>query len=302
MSEDRRLPDFIPPMLSMPGEPFDSQAHLFEIKWDGTRAMAFIENGAVRLMNRRKFDIGHRYPDLQILAAAPPGTVLDGEIVVFKDGKSDFQLLARRDQARAEFRIRQAAKALPATFVVFDQIYEDFQPIINLTCAQRRERARNTVKMIANPQVIMSEGVVGDGIDYFQKCIDAGLEGVMAKRLDSLYLPDKRTDCWIKIKRQETSPCVVVGYLINDQNQLRSLVIAAEKDGILTHVGQVGSGLTGELCDTLLARLRTIARKEPVVSCSVKGHWVEPQLYCLVRFMERTRDGHFRAPVLVKML
>jgi bifunctional non-homologous end joining protein LigD len=162
MSEDRRLPDFIPPMLSMPGEPFDSQAHLFEIKWDGTRAMAFIENGAVRLMNRRKFDIGHRYPDLQILAAAPPGTVLDGEIVVFKDGKSDFQLLARRDQARAEFRIRQAAKALPATFVVFDQIYEDFQPIINLTCAQRRERARNTVKMIANPQVIMSEGVIGD--------------------------------------------------------------------------------------------------------------------------------------------
>jgi bifunctional non-homologous end joining protein LigD len=124
----------------------------------------------------------------------------------------------------------------------------------------------------------------------------------MSKRLDSLYLPDKRTDCWIKIKRQETSPCVVVGYLINDQNQLRSLVIAAEKDGILTHVGQVGSGLTGELCDTLLARLRTIARKEPVVSCSVKGHWVEPQLYCLVRFMERTRDGHFRAPVLVKML
>jgi ATP-dependent DNA ligase len=67
-------------------------------------------------------------------------------------------------------------------------------------------------------------------------------------------------------------------------------------------VGQVGSGLSGELCDTLLVKLRTIARKEPVVACSVKGHWVEPQLYCLVRFMERTRDGHFRAPVLVKML
>ena len=302
MSEDRRLPDFIPPMLSMPGEPFDSSEHLFEIKWDGTRAMAFIENGVVRLMNRRKFDISNRYPDLQVLAAAPPGTVLDGEIVVFKDGKSDFQLLARRDQARSEFRIRQAAKTLPATFVAFDQLYDRFEPIMELTCEQRRQRARETVKLIGSQQVLMSEGVVGDGIDYFQKCVEAGLEGVMAKRLDSAYLPDRRTDCWMKIKRQETSPCVVVGYLTNDQNQLRSLVIAAEKDGVLHHVGQVGSGLTGDLCDTLLAKLRTIERKEPVVECSVKGHWVEPQLYCLVRFMERTRDGHFRAPVLVKML
>jgi bifunctional non-homologous end joining protein LigD len=289
-------------MLSVAGEPFDSSEHLFEIKWDGTRAMAFIDEGGVRLMNRRQRDISHRYADLQCLSAAPMGTVLDGEIVVLKDGRSDFQLLARREQSRSEFRIRQATRALPATFIAFDQLYDRFEPIMNLTCEQRRQRARQTVAAVASPRVLISEGVVGEGVAYFQKCIDAGLEGVMAKRLDSAYLPDQRTDCWIKIKRQETAPCVVVGYLTNEQNQLRSLVIAAEKEGVLTHVGQVGSGLSGELCDTLLVKLRTIARKEPVVACSVKGHWVEPQLYCLVRFMERTRDGHFRAPVLVKML
>src|SRR5947208_12864175 len=98
MSESRRLPEFIPPMLSVAGEPFDSAGHLFEIKWDGTRAMAFIDEAGVRLMNRRQRDISHRYADLQCLSAAPMGTVLDGEIVVLKDGRSDFQLLARREQ------------------------------------------------------------------------------------------------------------------------------------------------------------------------------------------------------------
>src|SRR6185437_4141136 len=102
------LPATIPPMLAQSGRAFDSEQHLFEIKWDGTRAMAFIDGAGVRLMNRRDRTISDRYPDLiQCLGAAPAGTVLDGEIIVMKAGKPDFQSLQKREQARTPTKIKQ---------------------------------------------------------------------------------------------------------------------------------------------------------------------------------------------------
>jgi len=298
-----RLPDYIEPMLAQPSvEPFDSADYLFEIKWDGTRAMVYIENGGVRLMNRRKRNISDRYPDLQCLSAAPAGTLLDGEIVVIRNGKSDFQALQKREQSRTEFRIRNLAKVLPATFIVFDQLFDRFHPILDRSCIDRREIARQTVAALKSPNVIMSEGVVGEGVSYFQRAMDQDLEGIMAKRIESGYYPGRRTDAWIKIKRQQEVPCVIVGYLTGDRGELRSLVIASQIDGQLCHVGQVGSGLTQALSEQLLARLKMIGCEKPVVQCSVRGHWVEPQVYCLVRCMEKTRDGHLRAPVWVKLL
>src|SRR5690242_19198668 len=98
MVEFRTLPRYIPPMLSRPGKPFDSPCHLFEIKWDGTRAIAYVETDGCRLMNRRERDISERYPEFECLQGAPDGTVLDGEIVVMRDGKSDFHALQHREQ------------------------------------------------------------------------------------------------------------------------------------------------------------------------------------------------------------
>src|SRR4051794_4444788 len=96
------LPDFIPPMLAEYGEPFDSEEYLFEIKWDGTRALAFVDStGTFRLINRRRVDLNGRYPDLSFLGQLPPGTVFDGEIVVLKNGKPEFNSVQSREQARA---------------------------------------------------------------------------------------------------------------------------------------------------------------------------------------------------------
>jgi ATP-dependent DNA ligase len=148
----------------------------------------------------------------------------------------------------------------------------------------------------------MSEGVIGDGTAYFNRAVEQGLEGIVAKRVDSPYLPGRRSEAWMKIKRHEEIPCVVVGYLTDERGQLRSLVIATQVDGTLRHVGQVGSGLTQALCDEILVRLKTLGRAESVVACDVRGRWVEPEIYCQVRYMERTKGGHLRAPVLVKML
>src|SRR5689334_18130003 len=116
------LPPFIEPMLAKSGKPFDSDQHLFEIKWDGTRALAFVDR-EVRLLNRRRIEIGFRYPDLVDLSKLPRGTVLDGEIVVMRDGKPDFAALQSREQTRTPIRIASLAARTPATFVVFDQLY-----------------------------------------------------------------------------------------------------------------------------------------------------------------------------------
>ena len=110
MPSEKKLPSFIPPMLARSGEPFDSEDHLFEIKWDGTRALAFVERGACRLLNRRRLEISERYPELSFLPKLDAGTILDGEIVVLRDGKPDFDLLLSREHAGSSLRsLREVA-------------------------------------------------------------------------------------------------------------------------------------------------------------------------------------------------
>jgi DNA ligase D-like protein (predicted ligase) len=297
------LPAFIPPMLAQPGQPFDSDEFLFEIKWDGTRAMAFVDDKA-RLINRRQRDISDRYADLiAVLKLVPPGTILDGEIIVMKDGKPDFQSLQKREQARSEFKITQSTRSLPATFTVFDQLYCEGNSIMDSPLLERRELARKTVASLASPRVIMSEGIVGGGIEYFEQSQAMDLEGIIAKRLTSRYLPGKRTDDWIKIKRSQTVACAVVGYLVDDLGGLRSLILASDAGGQLQYVGKVGSGIDQALREKLITLLSARRRDKPIVPVPgpVKGHWVEPGLYCTVRCMERTRDGIMRAPAFVEL-
>src|SRR5216683_7608953 len=118
------LPRFVPPMLAKPGVPFDSPEHLFEVKWDGTRALAFVDSRGYRLVNRHRADVTDRYPELGLLNDLPRGIVLDGEVVVLRQGKPDFGLLLSRNQARSPLKIQFLARILPVTYVVFDLLYE----------------------------------------------------------------------------------------------------------------------------------------------------------------------------------
>ncbi len=134
------LPRFVPPMLAKPGVPFDSPEHLFELKWDGTRVLAFVEQGGYRLVNRHRVDVTDRYPELGFLRSLPAGAILDGEVVVLHEGKPSFRLLLSRNQARAPFKIQSLARMLPATYIVFDLLYERFESLLALPLGRRRER------------------------------------------------------------------------------------------------------------------------------------------------------------------
>lgn len=292
----KSLPRLVEPMLAKAARPFDSTRYLFEVKWDGTRAIAYVDRDGYRILNRRDRDIGHRYPELACLAGLPAGTILDGEIVVLRDGKPDFNLLAQREQAQRPLRIQTLSRQIPATYVVFDRLYDHYRPIMKEPLKERRESLRQLLADCPK-QLCMSEGIVGDGLAYFEHACAQGLEGVVAKRLDSPYLPGKRTDAWLKIKRSETVPCVVIGFVPEGKDDFGSLIIASEIEGKLTCVGRVGSGFDGELRKKLNARLWSSLRQTPVVATKEKGLWVEPTIYCFVKCMERTSDGKLRAPV-----
>jgi ATP-dependent DNA ligase len=185
-------------MLAKRGAPFDSSEHLFEIKWDGTRVLAFVDKSGCRLVNRHRANVTERYPELRFLAQLPAGIVLDGEVVVLQDGKPDFGLLLSRNQARASLKIQSLARTFPATYVVFDLLYQRFDSHLALPLWARRQRLEKVVRACANSRLVFSEGIVGPGRAFFEVVCRKGLEGVVAKRLDGRYRPGRRA--WIKIK------------------------------------------------------------------------------------------------------
>jgi DNA ligase D-like protein (predicted ligase) len=289
-------------MLAKPGEPFDSGNHLFEIKWDGTRTLAFIEEGRYRLVNRRRVDMTGRYPEFDFLRQLPAGTVLDGETIVLKDGLPSFHLLQSREQSRSPLKIRALAASLPAVYVVFDLLYQSHQSIMAEPLSVRRDRLSRLVMDCGQAKLVLSQGIVGRGKAFFEEVVQQGLEGVVAKRLASRYLPGKRTDAWIKIKRSDSTFCAIIGFIPSGKDDFQSLILAAETEGSLSCVGKVGTGFDRAMRDRLNRWLWSNLQQKPIVPCRIKGKWVAPGLYCKVRFMERTPGGEFRAPVFAGLV
>ncbi len=297
------LPRVLKPMLAKLSAPFDSPRFLYEIKWDGTRCLFFIEQGKIRLQNRRLNDITYRYPEFWDLPQKIPrdGLIFDGEIVVLKDGKPAFRLLQEREHVVSPVKIKALAERLPATYMVFDLLYLDGQSIMERPLHERRKLLREILP--ESPFVVESRYVLEQGVAFFERVVAQGFEGVMAKELESPYLPGKRVDFWLKFKPRGRRKCVVVGYLLRPDGTLKSLLIAEPTEKGLVFRGRVASGLTAHLADELLSRLKTLEIKERP---SMKGHvkapkgarWVRPEIKCVVSFQEITSHHQFRAPVL----
>jgi bifunctional non-homologous end joining protein LigD len=295
------LPAFITPMLAKPGAPFDADDYLFEIKWDGTRTLAFVDQSGYRLVNRRRLEMTDRYPEFAFLTQLPPGTVLDGEMVVLRDGKPDFALLQSREHSRSPFKVGMLGRCTPATYVVFDLLYESFKSLMAQPLKTRRQRLARLVKRCDSPRLVLSEGMVKRGKAFFEAAVRQNLEGAVAKRLTSPYLPGKRTDAWIKIKRGATIHCAIIGFIPTGSDDFRSLILANEVDGELRCVGKVGSGIGIAERAALNKLLWSRLQPRPLVPCKIRGKWVAPGLYCKISYLERTPSGDFRAPVFLEL-
>jgi DNA ligase D-like protein (predicted ligase) len=281
------------PMLAAQAEPFDSDEHLFEVKWNGVRTLAAVEGGRRRAWGRELSDYASRYPELEMLRGLPDGALLDGELVVLRDGRAELDELMRRHHLVSPRKIQEASHFLPATYIVFDLLYAGGRSLLGRPLDERRRRLEELLAAQHDPRLVFSAGVVGGGQAFFRQVVEQGHEGAMAKHLKSRYLPGRRGQAWRKIKPFQSIPCVVLGYTPSRQG-FRSLLVGAVWGRKLQYVAELTSGFTQEAKRQLAPRLPSLVRSQPAVACSKRACWVEPEIYCEVRFLERTARGRLR--------
>lgn len=211
------LPQNLHPMMAKKASaPFDSAQHLFELKWDGIRCLARVEENQIRLRSRRGMEITSHFPELACLAHLPTGTVLDGELVVLHQGKPSLRHVLRRAllQKNHQFQLHSALSS-PVSYMVFDLLYLKGKPVLALPLSQRREALQRLFQQFPMPGVLLTEVVREHGRKLFEQVESMELEGVMAKRLDGTYLPGKRSALWLKIKTHFAADKFLASSLVN---------------------------------------------------------------------------------------
>jgi len=289
------------PMLAVRSEPFDSGEYLFEVKWNGIRALAGRDSSSWRLWGRDLADYRPRYPELQFLHRLPPGTVVDGELVLLRDGLPDLDTLLARHQRSQPGAVQHLSHTHPVSYVVFDALFDRGRCLFGEPLYKRRAVLTDLVLALEEPQLVFSEGLVCVGSVFFERAVEQGQEGVMAKHLASRYTPGRRSASWRKIKPERSLPCVIVGFVPGRQG-FRRLLVASSRDGVLRYVASLHSGFSSRSREQLQALLDSRRCSQPVVSCPYPAVGVEPDLYCLVRFLDRTRHGHLRGASFQRLL
>ncbi|MEM4156246.1 MAG: non-homologous end-joining DNA ligase [Archaeoglobaceae archaeon] len=297
----------IKPMLAVKGRPFSSLEYIFELKWDGSRALAFVdlENERVRIQNRRLIEISFRYPEFELLDFTSENAIFDGEIVVFERNKPSFYSLQKRDHVESKFKASVLAKKIPANYFVFDVLYTESKGwLYKRTLMERKEilsKISSETKRIA-----LVDFVEKSGEEFYEKAIKLGLEGIIGKKKDSYYFPGKRSDLWVKLKKRNTGDFIIVGWLEGEgerSNTFGSLVLALKSGDNYIHVGQVGTGFDSEFLEWFSKKLKEIEIKRQYFPIETQRvvHWCEPRYVCEVEFLEFTADLKLRAPIFLRL-
>jgi bifunctional non-homologous end joining protein LigD len=302
------MPDKIVPMMARTAKlPRDDDRWAFEIKWDGVRAICHSEPGRLRMHSRNLLDITPRYPEVGRLnrALSHHRAVLDGEVVALDaEGRPSFGALQRRMHVASESAVRRLAKDTPVTYVVFDLLWVDGHSLMELPYSERRARLAE-LELGDGERWRVPDYVTGHGAELLEATAQQGLEGVIAKRLDSPYEPGRRSPSWLKIKNVERQEVVIGGWVPGDgkrRDRIGALLIGVyDESGQLRHVGRVGTGFTEAELDRLAEMLRPLEREDsPFAPGGPKiprtAVFVEPKLVAEVEFREWTDAGQLRAP------
>jgi bifunctional non-homologous end joining protein LigD len=278
-------------LATLVDEPFDDPDWLFEIKWDGYRALCTIEETKFSLVSRNRLDMLERFPDLRALrgAFASVPIVVDGEIVSL-DAKG-----------RSEFQRLQESQKKPAglTYAAFDLLYADGT---DLRSTPLEERKALLERLIGDDDLVLySKHIVGQGKELFESACRKDLEGIIGKKRDSTY-QERRSRDWVKIKTGHEQEFVVGGWTEpkGSREGFGALLLGVYQKKSLRFVGSVGTGFSAKLLQQLYSRLQALERKtSPFINDVVANspvHWTSPELVVEVRFSEWTRDGYLRQP------
>ncbi|MEO6327308.1 MAG: DNA ligase D [Ginsengibacter sp.] len=278
-------------------EGFDDDQWLFEIKWDGYRAIAEIEIDNIKLYSRNGITFENSYPlVVRELKAIKENCVLDGEIVVINDeGRPEFQLLQHYEDNTHR----------PIQFYVFDILSLNAHDTCAFPLIERKELLRKVIKK--NEVIKYSDHIIGQGKSFFEVTREKKLEGIMAKRCDSQYYKGKRTKEWIKIKHNQTQEAIIAGYTKagGSRKYFGALILGIRDGEKLKYIGHTGAGFNQQSLAEMYARLQPLIQKQSPFDEKVKTNmpptWVKPELVCEIKFAEVTNDGKLRHPVFLHL-
>jgi bifunctional non-homologous end joining protein LigD len=299
------MPETVEPMLARLAKlPRDERRWAFEVKWDGVRAIAFVEGGRLRLQSRNGRDITPRYPELAALGrelGARPA-ILDGEVVAFdENGRPDFGRLQGRMHLASDAAVRRRMRDTPVAYVIFDLLYLDGRSRMGLPYDERRAALEELG--LRGPAWQVAPAQREDGKALLEASRSLGLEGVVAKRRDSPYEPGRRSASWLKVKNVHRQDFVVGGWLPGEggrSGRLGALLVGYHDDeGRLRYAGRVGTGFT----ESELVRLRDVLAPLAGDESPFEGRqppkaarFLRPELVAEVEFREWTQSGTLRAP------
>ena len=298
VTQGRKLDEFISPMLAKEtSDPFDDKDWIFEIKWDGYRAIAELSKDSVKLYSRNGLSFEHSYPAVyNELSRLKLNAVIDGEIVVFDDeGNPSFQLLQHYES--------NPDKVIQ--YYVFDLLSLNGKDVCNLPLTERKKLLAGILKK--NDIVKYSDHIETEGISFFEAIKEKDMEGVMAKKADSQYYKGRRTNEWLKVKHNKTREAIIAGYTVpaGSRKYFGSLVLGIMDGSQLKYIGHTGSGFDQALLKEIYGMLQPLVQKESPFADRIRTNmpvtWVKPVLVCEIKFAEITRDGMLRHPIFLHL-
>ncbi|GAC1674261.1 MAG: hypothetical protein PVS3B2_16600 [Candidatus Dormibacteraceae bacterium] len=303
--ERKPMPERIEPMLAklVKKPPTPDGTWGFEFKWDGIRAEAYVHGGVVRLLSRSGENVTARYPEVHAMGRAlgAKEVVLDGEVVALdENGRPSFEEIQQRMGLTSETEIRRKMKEVPVTLMLFDLMWEEGRSLLKEPYVERRKKLEALKLKGASWQTPPYER--GGGPAMLEASRKAGLEGIMAKRLDSQYEPGKRSGVWQKIKNRMGQELVIAGWLEGEGKRRGypgALLVGYHDRGEFVYAGKVGTGFTDAMLEKLAALLKPLEIKTSPFDRGTlpKGaHFVKPELVGEFEFVEWTRSGQLRAP------
>lgn len=286
--------DWTPMLLGEVDNPFDSSDYIFELKFDGIRAIVFATPNEVKIISRNKHDITHLYPELQIIKKlVKRNTIFDGEIIVMDNGLPSFHKLQERSHLKSITKIKQQTEINPVVFICFDLLYDN-KNLIDLTLLERKKRLE---KYQENDCFLKSKFVLSYGNKLFKYVKDIDLEGIIAKKKDSVYEINTRSDVWLKIKNFKEEEFFVGGYIEKENNFVISLLLGEYVDNKFYYVGKVTLGKKRALYKEI--KKEKVSSKSPFHNMlDDKVNYIKPTLKCKVKYIERTNSNSLRQPFI----
>ncbi len=300
------LPDVIRPMLAtLVDHAFSDPDWLFETKWDGVRAVCFLDNGKARFVSRNQNDLTVQYPELANIAESVRGNrvILDGEIVALDEhGVSKFQLLQPRMGRKNQAEIERLAAKTRLIYYAFDLLYLDGLDLTLCPLLERKKILEAILKPARNLR--FSDHIIEHGEQLYEQIAAVPLEGMIAKRLDSIYV-QRRSRNWLKIKTILESEVVIGGFTEprNSRSYFGALVVGLYEGGKLHYVGHAGGGFNEKSLEQIYKLLQPLKTKTSPFAEKVQTNepvqWVKPKLVAQVKFAEWTADRRLRQPIFL---